>query len=393
MDNLARFYTQEKISQLLINKLCNKKPKRILELGIGDGALSLAAYKRWKKAQFYGIDIDNGSITNIKHKLPFVDIKQLSGLENDLQIKLDIENSSIDVAICNPPYLKYKASEDIGKLFEKVKLKSCIDNKFITTDIVFLAQNLLFLKEGSELGIILPDSILTNHYYSELRKDLLYNHNIKCIIQLPDNVFNKTEARTYILIIEKFGEGNSLVELSKADINGNIIESIYVDREKLISRMDFDFNFWSVNQIENKDSSIVLENIIISLIRGNKTKKELHDLNIDYFHTTSYSTNGYCLKFITEQEDFGDNLTLAVKGDILIARVGKRCIGKVAMVKSGCIPISDCIYRLRVPEAYQEILFASFISKEGQLWFEAFSHGVCARVISKSDLIKYKINK
>lgn len=61
----------------------------------------------------------------------------------------------------------------------------------------------MFLRDGRELGIILPDSVMTNHYYNDLRKDLLFNHNIKCIIQLPDNIFNKTEARTHILIIQK----------------------------------------------------------------------------------------------------------------------------------------------------------------------------------------------
>lgn len=66
MDTLARYYTQEKISRLLINKLDIKRPKKILELAIGDGSLSLAAFERWNEARYYGVDIDDTSIINIK---------------------------------------------------------------------------------------------------------------------------------------------------------------------------------------------------------------------------------------------------------------------------------------------------------------------------------------
>jgi type I restriction enzyme M protein len=389
MDELARYYTQDKISQLLINKLENHSPKRILELGIGDGALSLAAYKRWKKAQYFGIDIDEDSIASIKSKLPFINIKKINGLDDDLQIKLDIENSSIDIAICNPPYLKHREKVQDNKLFEVTLLNSCITNKYLTTDIIFLAQNLQFLKEGSELGIILPDSILTNQYYAELRKDLLFHHNVKCIIQLPDKVFNKTEARTHILIIQKFCQGTSKIELCNTDHNGIITDHIYVERDKLIKRMDY--SFWKYINYVEKRKYIILEEIMSSLTRGNKTKKELQDMNINFFHTTSFSKYDNHITTNSRQIDFKENLTLAENGDILIARVGKRCIGRVAIVTSGCIPVSDCIYRLRVPDNFRELVFESLISQQGKSWFDAFSHGVCARVISKSDLIKYKI--
>lgn len=87
--------------------------------------------------------------------------------------------------------------------------------------------------------------------------------------------------------------------------------------------------------------------------------------------------------------DFPSNLSLAGPGDILISRVGKRCIGKVVMVKRGYIPFSDCIYRLEVPE-YIDKSFNSLITKRGQSWLQAYAHGVCAKVISKADLLKFK---
>lgn len=392
MDALARYYTQEKISRLLVNKLHTKEPKKILELGIGDGALSLAAYRRWSGARFFGVDIDDNSISKITDNMPFIKIINHNSLDHNIQINLNIDDSSIDIAICNPPYLSHKISDLDKLLFEKVKLGSCVYNKQVTTDIVFLAQNLMFLKDGCELGIILPDSILTNHYFRSLRSDLLFNHNVKCIIQLPDGVFNKTEARTHILIIEKNGKSKSKIEVSKANFNGEVIHSILVDKNKLIQRMDFDFHYWSLEQNEQMENFLTLEDIVVSLARGNKTKKYLQTLNIPYFHTTSFTLQGLYLELDSTVKDFPSNLLLAGPGDILIARVGKRCIGKAMMVRKGFIPISDCIYRLRVSDSYNNKTFDALISKRGQSYLQAYAHGVCARLISKSDLLNFQID-
>lgn len=389
MDTLARYYTQEKISTLLVNKLSGNEPQKILELGIGDGSLSMAAFKRWKKASYYGVDIDDDSVYMIKKNLPFVNINHLDTLNSDISLKLNIHDSSVDIALCNPPYLKYEVSSQDETLFKDVKLPSCIGNKNITTDIIFLAKNLKFLKTGCELGIILPDSVLTNLCFKDLRRDLLQNHNIKTVIQLPDRVFKRTEARTHILVMEKNKSQNQMVEICKADINGNIIDTLSIENQKLIERMDYDFHLWTASLNRLETNYISLDDIIISLNRGNRTKKQLVEMNIEYFHTTNFESQSSF--FIGKNySEFPEGLTIAGPGDILIARVGKRCIGKVALVKEGYIPISDCVYRLRVKDSFINDTFFSFTSSYGQNWMDAYAHGVCARSINKVDLIKYK---
>ena len=251
----------------------------------------------------------------------------------------------------------------------------------------------MFLRDGCELGIILPDSLLTNQNFGGLRRDLLANHNVKCIIQLPDKVFSNTEARTHILILEKNGKSKSNIEVSKSNFDGEITHSILVDINELIHRMDFDFHFWSSKQNNQIEKNLTIENIVESLKRGNKTKKYLQNLNISYFHTTSFKLQSMYLELNSTINDFPPNLSLAMPGDILIARVGKRCIGNVSMVKKGFIPISDCIYRLRVSDSYKRITFESLISEKGQSWLQAYAHGVCARVISKADLLKFQIDR
>jgi type I restriction enzyme M protein len=232
---------------------------------------------------------------------------------------------------------------------------------------------------------------MTNHYFCSLRNALLMKHNIKSIIQLPDNVFSKTEARTHIMIIEKNRKGKSEVEVAKANSDGEITHSLSIDKNKLVQRMDFDFHYWVSQLTKPIRNYLTIGDVAVSLSRGNKTKKDLQNLEIPYFHTTSFNFHGTYLSLGFSQTDFPSNLSLAIPGDILIARVGKRCIGKVAMVKHGFIPISDCIYRLRVADEYRDEIFKSLLSSEGQSWLEANAHGVCARVISKIDLLQYPI--
>lgn len=391
MDALARYYTEEKISRLLIDKFHEKNPKNILELGIGNGSLSLAAYSRWNSARFIGVDVDSKSIVNIKNKLPFVEIIDYDGLNDGIQMQLNIDNCAIDIAICNPPYLKHKISDKDRLLLESVSLGNEDTIKYITTDIIFLAQNLMLLGDGCELGIILPDSIMTNHYFCSLRRDLLRNHNVKSIIQLPDNIFSKTEVRTHIMIVEKNRKGKVEVEVAKANSDGEITHSLRIDKNKLVQRMDFDFHYWVSQLIRPIRNYLTIDDVVTSLSRGNKTKKYLQNLQVPYFHTTSFNEYGNYLSVDFSQTDFPPNISLATPGDILIARVGKRCIGKVAMVKHGFIPFSDCIYRLKVTDEYRTDIFKSLLSTEGQSWLQANAHGVCARVISKKDLLQYPI--
>lgn len=61
------------------------------------------------------------------------------------------------------------------------------------------------------------------------------------------------------------------------------------------------------------------------------------------------------------------------------------------MIRNGFIPISDCIYRLRVRDPYKDKILEALLTDRGQNWLQAYAHGVCARSISKSDLLKFRL--
>src|SRR5690606_9598743 len=73
----------------------------------------------------------------------------------------------------------------------------------ITGELLFLAQNLIALRDGGTLGLIAPDGMLTGKRYAKLRRHLLRKHLVETVIQLPNNAFKDTDAYCFIVILKK----------------------------------------------------------------------------------------------------------------------------------------------------------------------------------------------
>jgi len=391
MEELGRYYTDNLFSKLLINNIENQNPTNILELGVGEGSLIKAAYERWFDASYYVADIDNNSLAKVQQELPFVKSFHFDSIKEDISTKLKINSGSIDIAVCNPPYLKLKNDLSYAKIFLDAGLEGCTKLKNLTTDIVFLAKNLQILKETGELGIILPDGLITGKEFEVLRQSILQNHSLKAVIQLPENIFKKTEALTHILIIEKRRSTRTSTPLFLANTFGEIVDQIDVAQSSLTERMDYKYHTWSkkLSAVKPNDlSNKFLKDLNPEIKRGNLTHKDLLNAGVSFIHTTNLPHRNSEMQVGKNQFD-ETKIRYAKAGDILLSRVG--CIGKISMVKSGKIPITDCIYRIRIPANYRKIVWASMISLSGKEWFAAHSHGVCAKVISKADLFNFPL--
>ncbi len=387
MDFLGRYYTQRVVSNLLIQNLDTQSPKTILDLGIGDASLSIAAFEKWANAKYYATEIERKKAKEISRKLTFVKVHNYDSLNPHLSRKLKIRYGAIDIAICNPPYLKVKTEECYRALFKSIGCEVLMNLKSLTSEIVFLAHNLLLLRKDGELGIIVSDSLITGKEFRIFREVILKQYNVKKIIQLPDKVFNKTEARTHIIILSNSASKLDSVDLFYSDERGVLSQPLVVSQKALIERMDYLFH--SAEKIINA-AFPKLAQIGATITRGRTTFKELRLSKLSFFHSThfkSHGTNAIFLKKVGKKHKG----YAASKGDILMCRVGKRSVGKTLIIKSGSVIISDCIYRIRVPEPYQKIVFESLNSDLGKKWLAAYSHGVCSQVISKSDLENFPL--
>lgn len=389
MDKLGRYYTSDVFSHLLISQFINDKPGNILDLGVGSGALIKAALNRWDNAEYFAVDVDKKSILRIKSELPFVKSFHFNTLKAEVSEKLRIKIGEIDIAICNPPYLKVKNAISYNTLFEGANLAECKKLRLLTSDVIFLAKNLQLLKGGGELGIILPDSLITGKEFIPLRNAILKEHNLKGIIELPEKIFQKTEALTHILLIEKTKAASKKSPLFLADKTGQIIDEIEVDKDGLSERMDFKYHSWRKKTKLIKQHK-VLSDLKVEIKRGTFTHKELKKIGDNFIHTTEIK-NANDKQAIRSSKKVNHKYLLATRGDILLARVGRGCTGKLCMVSRGKAPVSDCVYRIRVSKKYRMKVWKALISLEGQNWLKANCHGVCAKVISKKDLLKFPI--
>ena len=150
-----------------------------------------------------------------------------------------------------------------------------------------------------------------------------------------------------------------------------------------------DYQFHRVN-IHAKTGTNTLKQIGAVIKRGKFSYKELRQSKLSFFHSVHFKENDVNICFDKPVANKHNNYS-ANEGDILMCRVGKRVVGKVAMVKFGRVVISDCIYKITVPKRYRQVLMKSLQSEEGKAWLHAFAHGVCSQVISKSDLENFPI--
>lgn len=372
----SQYYTSEEIASLLVKSISVDEVRTILDLGAGDGALTRAAKKKWQGSILYVADIDDDNCQRLKEQgfeTRHVDCN-VSGLDK----LLGIEYSSIDVGVCNPPYETIENNQFKIELLERAKLRMGRNEKFSTSDLAFLAYNLLFLKPHGVLGIIVPYSIVTGKNYSELRQSLLDNYYVERAVELPEKCFSYTEAKTGILIIRKEKSEGRKTKLYSVKDNCKLSEPLIVSSSQLALRLDYSYHLWKRSQSKKKCRN----NNEITIMRGRYTHDDLKLKGMPYFHTTSYNKDDidwhYQYKY-TEK-------SIVVQGCFLIARVGKRCVGKVKYIEEGHIQVSDCIYGVSVPNNYIEQFKSFFHSQEYWDFIKIASRGVCSLYLCKGDL-------
>lgn len=387
MNEFAAYYTENSVSELLVSQFHMTDVRNVLDLGAGGGSLLGAALQRWPRSHVIAAEVDPNGYKALKKQYPQIHLVKTNGLKVDRCPQLAVEPGSIDIAVCNPPYLSLNEVKSYNSLLMQAGLAQTCSLKRLTTDIIFLAQNLRMLRDGGELGIILPDSIITGRNFSQLRSDLLENHQIYGVIQMPEKVFLKTEARTHILLIRRGGINENQIPLYLAEMDMSLSKPLNVISSELFQRMDYGYWHWKKTTQQNINNQ-TLFSIGAEITRGNITKKECIELDFKYFHTTDFPESNKSIYFYKAENS---SKRVARKGDILVARVGSRCIGKVTLVKRGSRVITDCVFRIRVSEAHQSAVIESLRSVEGQKWLLAHGHGVCAKVLSKIDLLYFPL--
>lgn len=401
-DFLGRYYTNASVSKVLVNTLPILAPKTVLDLGSGDGSLSLAASERWSSSQLITVDVDRKVSKLLPRSLSETGF--VGGHAHLLKDALSLNLSTSlpqgfhkpDVAVCNPPFIVPKWRKTFGELLEDAGLNSCIPT-IATTDaaVLFLAQNLRLLGANGYLGIIVPDSIVSAEKYFNFRAELLSKYSVLRAMRLSRGSFGGTDALAHILIIGKNAPTSKTVQLSALDDEGNEIATLSVDILTAAKRLDYKFHH---SETTVSGTGIRLKDVCIDLRRGSLNSAEARQTNRFVLHTTEVDISQHnkwvnfdARRFRFPKNEYSSALR-AKSGDILVARVGRGLADKVFGVSSGEVVLSDCLYRLQVLPSVKEQVLNQLCSDRGRKWFEAHAYGVAARQLTKTDLLNFPLD-
>ncbi|AFM35524.1 MULTISPECIES: N-6 DNA methylase [Stutzerimonas stutzeri subgroup] len=401
-DHLGRYYTQNAISRFLVELFPHESPLFVLDLGAGEGALSLAASTKWSNADLITIDVDSVASQVLTERLLAGEFRGKHHHLPDDALGLNLKDSlaarsigPLDVAICNPPFLIPKWCDDYSSILEDAGFSGSLP-AITTTDAaaLFLAQNMRLIAEGGSLGIIVPDSLVCAEKYLGFRSSLLDKYDVLQAIRLPRGSFVGTDALAHILVISKRKPTSGLVRLSCLPSEHGGLLNMTVDRDLAAKRLDF---FYHSAQMLNNNSTIILSDVIIDLRRGSLNSAEVRSAESFVLHTTDINANmlGKWVDFSKRKFAPGKVpriTSIAEPGDIVIARVGRNAAEKVIGISGGPVALSDCLYRVRVKDEYRDLVLNSLSSLPGKRWMEMHAYGVAARHINKSDLLNMPLS-
>jgi predicted RNA methylase len=372
----AQYYTRKDISSILIEKLGQiTNPNKVIDLSMGKGSLLDSAKKKYPQANLYGCDIDSKNVTIVSRQEKFnVNVFNVDSTSSALDDLISIND--FDLVLGNPPFGFIKKNPFIVSVLEEFGCNCSSLN--VSLELLFVLLGIRFLKPDGILSYIIPDGLLTNVRYRHFREVLFINYRIISVVHLGEKRFEGTEACTHILTLKKRTLKKAYkIKLESIDFPEN---SHPITKAEFISRGDYSFHTKPSHLNARK-----LKTLNVQLMRGRLSNKKLLTMSTDFIHTTSFENSDF--KVFSNGNLQIDDEKQVRAGDIVIARVGTRAIGKIGLIAQGSFHISDCMIAIRtIPPETRELILKTLKSPIGKSWLNSISKGVGARHITITDL-------
>lgn len=234
--NVCNMTTDMLFALIKEERLTSPGGMKILDPAVGTGGFLIAGIQRIRQlflergfkydrlrdlvrdvanANFYGIDFNPflvkvAQMNMVMYGDGSANIVHANSLENpsnwNSEAKAKIKFGEFDIVVTNPPF-GTKAiidNPDILNQFELTTFGANSPRTALPPEQLFIERCLDFLKPGGFLGIVLPDSILSNPGLKWVREWILKKAYIIASIDLPVETFEPhTGTQTSILILKK----------------------------------------------------------------------------------------------------------------------------------------------------------------------------------------------
>lgn len=275
--NFGQYFTPREIVKFIVDVLPIEHDSKVLDTSCGSGGFLLYAlnkvrnkatdyfpdyqndakqYAKWfpywhdfAEKNLYGIEINEqisraAKMNMIIHDDGHTNVITSDGLVSDATIKERTGNKgfkygTFDFIITNPPFgsnirqteQAYFKTYQLGKKEEDwLAVKSRVGDDTRDgqqSEVLFIEQDYLFLKEGGMLAIVLPDGILTNSSMQYVRTQLEDWFRIVAVVSMPQTAFSANGAgvKSSVLFLKKWPkEHTKELESKKKSIESKLLK-------------------------------------------------------------------------------------------------------------------------------------------------------------------------
>ena len=208
---IPRPETEELVEQVILDNADQKI--KILDIGTGSGCIAVTLRKHLKKASVIATDISAEALAtarrNAKRNNTTVTFIQTDILDPE-KAEMDIP-FILDVIVSNPPYsIKWEGDENATLINDPRFSPAGVLAPKSKADLAFIMHALSWLAtDGTAAIVCFPGVMYRGGAEKKIRKYLIDNNFIDCIIQLPDNLFFGTSIATCIMVLKKSKADNA----------------------------------------------------------------------------------------------------------------------------------------------------------------------------------------
>lgn len=384
-DSLGQFFTPQPIAALLAREL-RKVPTSVLELGAGEGALIAAVLQRHPGLSATLVEVEKRLAKRLRSSFPGQLVHSADVLQQTEQLPL---NGSYSTVIGNPPFGEFDAEK--GKHLQLRSLfPGCDRGGWIRQDLAFLYESWRRLAPGGELSFILASPIISDPSFTEVRRWLFSEASRVSIFELPEDIFEGAEVGTYLMTIGHRGKGRraSHASLDRYLDDGTLQGQLSVPMADVIERADFRYHEIRQRAGQHWSGDTTLSTLGAEVIRGSRSHREFAVAGVRHLHTSDFTDNSNRLH-LGKSNELG--VRLAECGDILVPRVGTRCLLRQAIIASGARPITEAVFRIRVARKHRTRVFDAISGDAGRLWRTAHARGSCAKFLTVPDILRMPV--
>ncbi|MBK3780091.1 methyltransferase [Paraburkholderia aspalathi] len=353
--------------------------RRVIDLGAGDGRLARAALERCSGAKGLLVEADTQrAAALIAQAVCGEQVLELDVLRDPALLDVRRTFGVADAIISNPPYLEVQLTRTAIDLVRGVFPFLQDASGWMRADIAFLAQAWALSDTGSFLGFILPAPALTQPQYRPLRELLLTQLDGLTVSQLPSRVFARVEVDAFLVTGVRALARERIATLRRLDGDGRVVGEMPVAMAAALERLDYVAHAGAASgQAGGSATCDTLGSLGVEISRGSLTRIAFARAGVDAFHTTHFAAAGTQVRLSAISATYRQ----AEAGDILIPRVGSRCLTRETRVAGGAGVFSDSVYRLRGDAQVMQRVWKTLSSDFGRQWRAARAVGSCAKFL------------